>query len=560
MHRAQGIRLFVSILLILCSTSLPAQEAKQKGLDAITREAVRGQLEFLGSDWTEGRSTIERGGFLASDYIASMFQVYGLKPGGDFEAERQGRFGMRRRSSGPKTQTYFQNIDFIESKPGDSQLLALTSGDGTERRTLTFNYRTDFSLSVPSVALDLSAPVVFVGYGMSDPNNAYDEFANVDVRGKAILRLSGFPGHTDTSSAAYKKFRADSTAQEFRRDREKNTLAARHGAACIVEVNLKSDPAGSWIANIPFRVNLPYYEGDVPLSSGYGIRLSLPADTLGGDPPVIAVTRRVAEEILKGSGISLAAFDRRAAETMKPQSRQVRGKSLRLSTTVMTRVVRGRNVIGVLEGERTDEVLVVGAHYDHVGMAGGYIWNGADDNASGTVGVMTIAKACAASGAKPAKTIIFAAWTGEEKGLLGSEYFTEHPPVPLTSIIMYLNFDMIARNSQEDSLGVGCSASYTLGYPELKEVTEKNNTDHHLGLQIRFRGSERPGGGSDHASFAQKDVPIIGFMAAMHPDYHLPTDDVSKVNWAKMTNIIKLGFLDIWDLATREGKLTKAAP
>jgi Zn-dependent M28 family amino/carboxypeptidase len=193
-------------------------------------------------------------------------------------------------------------------------------------------------------------------------------------------------------------------------------------------------------------------------------------------------------------------------------------------------------------------------------MREGYIWNGADDNASGTVGVMTIARAFTAAGIKPKKTIIFAAWTGEEEGLLGSKYFVDHPPVPLQQIVMNLNYDMIARDAADDSLGVRCGATITQAYPELREILARNNTGSSLGLDLNIRSSERPSGGSDFAPFAAKDVPVIAVMAAMHPDYHQPGDDVAKVNWKKMTAIIKLGYLTAWDISSKPGKLQSAPP
>jgi Zn-dependent M28 family amino/carboxypeptidase len=160
---------------------------------------------------------------------------------------------------------------------------------------------------------------------------------------------------------------------------------------------------------------------------------------------------------------------------------------------------------------------------------------------------MTIAKAVMAAGQKPEKTIVFAAWSGEEKGLLGSNYFVQNPYKE--NIIVNLNYDMIARNSQQDTLGNQCGMSFTSAYPVLQEMTEKHNEEFDIGLEIRFRGSERPRGGSDHAPFAAVDIPIFYFMAAMHPDYHQPSDEVSKVNWEKMRKIIQLGFLNVWEIS-----------
>ena len=550
----------VVLSALLIPAMLLAQPEKQKGLESITPEAVRAQLEFLASDWTEGRSTTERGAYMASDYIASIFRLVGLKPYGDTESREDGR--LRRRSARPaqSERSYFQTINFVETRPGDSQVLALRSGEGDARQSMTFAYRSDFMVDVSDVGVELAAPVVFVGYGMADEKKGYDDFDGLDVRGKFVLRLTGFPGHSDTSSQAYKKFRADSAAMEWRRDQAKNDLARKHGAIGILEFSAQGDPTKNWADNVPFRVNLPYYEGDPRRMQVREPRLTIPADTMSGGLTRVVITRRVASEVLRGSGITAQSFEQYAREKMKPQSRPLKGKNVLLTTTVQSRIVAGRNVIGVLEGEKADEVIVLGAHYDHVGTREGYIWNGADDNASGTVGIMTIARAFAAAGVKPKKTIVFAAWTGEEKGLLGSEYFVDHPPVPLAAIVMNLNYDMIARDAADDSLGVRCGAFYTQVYGELRDIVERNNAESKLGLELRIRGSDRPSGGSDHASFAAKEIPVLGFMAAMHPDYHLPSDDVAKVNWKKMTAIIRLGYLTTWDIAAKPGKLQASAP
>ena len=168
---------------------------------------------------------------------------------------------------------------------------------------------------------------------------------------------------------------------------------------------------------------------------------------------------------------------------------------------------------------------------------------------------MTIAKAFMATGVKPKKTVVFAAWTAEEKGLIGSSYFVQNPPVPKENIIVNLNYDMIARDAENDENGNMCGMTYTRKFKELETMTAKYNEQYNLGLNIRFRSADRPGGGSDHAPFARQDIPVFYFMAAFHPDYHRPTDSVDKVNWDKMTKIIKIGFLDVWDIANRKGGL-----
>ena len=245
------------------------------------------------------------------------------------------------------------------------------------------------------------------------------------------------------------------------------------------------------------------------------------------------------------------------AQTLQPASKELTGKTVAFHTSVNSKVVKARNVVGYIEGEKKDEFIVVGGHYDHLGKWDGYIWNGADDNGSGTVGVMTIAKAFAATGKKPEKSVIFAAWTGEEKGLFGSKFFVQQAMKKKMNIVLNLNYDMIARDVEGDELKNKADMSYTKAYPGIEEQTKKNLADYKINLDMSYRASEKPSGGSDHAPFAAEGIPIFYFMAAMHPDYHQPSDELSKINWEKMTNIIRIGFLNTWDFANDEKYLQK---
>jgi Zn-dependent M28 family amino/carboxypeptidase len=335
------------------------------------------------------------------------------------------------------------------------------------------------------------------------------------------------------------------------RRRERNETLSNLGVAAIIEVDPGSDITGSWADNLPFRYNETNYEGDVPRESYYENRMKLPGKELADDPTRISISERVLNELLKNTGVDLSAFVESVKSTLKPASKELTGKKVRIKTSVESRIVRVRNVVGVLPGRDTSEIIVVGGHYDHLGKHDGWIWNGADDNASGTVGVMSLAKACMATGQKPEKTIVFAAWTGEEKGLLGSTYFADHP-YDGDKMILNLNYDMISRDSRDDSLGVKCSMVYTKKYYILEEITNRHNNRYGLGLDIEYRPADRPRGGSDHTPFAQKDVPVFYFMAGFPPEYHQPDDQTNLVDWDKMVNIIKVGYLNIWELANTE--------
>jgi hypothetical protein len=537
-----------ALILVSLSAVVFAQEnPREKGLEAITKEAVQGQLQFLSSDWTQGRATGTPGEYMAADFIASIFKIYGIQPGGDEAFKEISRREMFEGKKPAKYRTYFQNIDFIEYSTGENNELSISSGPGAP--VYYFNYKTDFEVRTSDVGIEVDAPVVFVGYGYVNKEKGYDDFKGVDVKNKIILCLSGYPGSADTTSKAYKAFTKKDDREPYRRPERKDRFAREKGALAIIEVDPASDPAEDWAANLPFRYNNRMYEGNIPASEFYKARMDIPGDTIPDDLTTLYISKRLLTELLKGTDINLTKFADDVKNSLKPAPKEIPGKNVHLKTSVNSRIVRARNVIGLIPGKDTTKYIVIGGHYDHLGTYNGIIWNGADDNASGTVGMMTIAKAFMASGIKPERNLLFCAWTGEEKGLLGSTYFVDHLPFPTENVSMYLNYDMISRDDADDTLGVRCRLMYTEGYKYFEDNTRKYNEDNAYGLDITYRASARPGGGSDHTPFARKNIPIIYFMAGFPPQYHEADDHVELVNFDKMVKIIKLGFLNVWDTA-----------
>lgn len=212
------------------------------------------------------------------------------------------------------------------------------------------------------------------------------------------------------------------------------------------------------------------------------------------------------------------------------------------------------NVLGKIEGKNTDEIVIIGAHYDHLGidplLDGDKIYNGADDNATGVAAVLQIARAFMLSGEKPERTIIFALWDGEEKGLLGSEHFVLTYPEP-EKIKGYLNFDMIGRNNKED-IPEHVVYFYTQSHPVFEEWLRNDINERGLNLKPDYRAWDRPIGGGDNGSFAKRDIPIIWYHTDAHPDYHLPTDHAEKINWPKTVDITRAAYLNLWNLANEK--------
>mgnify|MGYP003370639163 FL=1 len=213
-----------------------------------------------------------------------------------------------------------------------------------------------------------------------------------------------------------------------------------------------------------------------------------------------------------------------------------------------------RNILGKIEGKNPNEYVIIGAHYDHLGfdpmLDGDQIYNGADDNASGVSAVLQVAKAFLASGEQPERTVIFAFWDGEEKGLLGSEYFVQNCSF-LKDIKGYLNYDMIGRNSNE-AVPEQVDYFYTEANKAFGDWLKNDIKKYGLNLKPVYHPWDKPVGGSDNGSFAKRDIPIIWYHTNGHPDYHMPSDHVEKINWDKIVDITKASFLNMWNLANEK--------
>lgn len=215
------------------------------------------------------------------------------------------------------------------------------------------------------------------------------------------------------------------------------------------------------------------------------------------------------------------------------------------------RSLKMNNVLAYIPGRRSDEYVIIGAHFDHLGMdetlANDKIYNGADDNASGVSAVLQIAHAFILSGQKPLRNVIFAFWDGEEKGLLGSKYFVQTCPF-VSQIKGYLNFDMIGRNNKPEQ-PKHVVYFYTAAHPSFGDWLKKDIKKYGLQLEPDYRAWDNPVGGSDNGTFAKAGIPIIWYHTDGHPDYHQPSDHADRLNWDKIVEITKASFLNMWKMA-----------
>ena len=565
----------------------PAPDNVKKGLEAITAAESTAMLSYIASDWMKGRDTGDEGFAMAADYVVSLFKMWGIKPGGDQPAAR-GR--MRRMPGGtpapPPERSYFQ--EFALRQTSDVQgSLVLEVRKGDMVKSQSFKSGIDFMSLRSSVGM-VSAPVVFIGYGIKEKSIGWDELKNVNIKNKIVLVLSEAPGKGDPESPFQKNkdlkdkyFPAEGRANMYMQMRRgsgagrfsKTAELAKLGPAAILQV----DNTGSDADVYKTLTTVRKPNDERPIINRPRLRLSVPgaSSMMGGSgAPVISITREIADAILENTGSTIDALKAKIETTNKPASAAVSGTRLTIKSSDKKSLVRVFNVIGYIEGSDPtlkDEVFVIGAHFDHLGYWEDYIYNGADDNGSGSVGVMNIAKAMAVNPIKPKRTVVFCLWTGEEKGLLGSRYYVMNPVFPMDKTIGYLNYDMISRAFDSETI-TRSIRRYTV--PGTEELLKKIRHDHfatveltkdsglyeltremneYVGLDLALRENdmgEAPRG-SDQASFAAVKKPFVYYMAAMTSDYHQPGDSVEKVSGELIAKISQMGYLTVFAFANK---------
>ncbi|MDD8026536.1 MAG: M20/M25/M40 family metallo-hydrolase [Acidobacteriota bacterium] len=541
------------------------------GFDTISAKASLSMLTFIASDLLEGREAGTRGYQLAAEYAASLFGMWGLTPIGDV-APRS--FSMAQYFSGattpvkPAEKTFWQEFPLQETLETSTRM-ALEVRNGQAVLNREFQAGADYSSISPTGDI-LTAPVVFAGYGVSDQEAKYDDFKGLDVKGKIVMVLASSPTFIPVKARPA----GESSAMSTMGMSPKIAAIAKLGPAAILMVN----PAAQDMARYKSLLPAKSVPDETPIIHQKYHRMSIPGDATPlpwNKPAVIQISNRTADAILAAAGRTVEASKKKIDEAKKPASFDVPGATLTLASTLKTQMARGINVVGMIEGSDPalkSEVLVIGAHLDHTGRVEDYIFNGADDNGSGSVGVLNLARAFAANPQKPKRTIIFALWTGEEKGLLGSEYFVKNPPRPGLKTVAYLNFDMMSRAYDEKSLAF---ASRTMGLPSspefLKAVTPANfmlinfsdasglgelarRVDQYVGLDLFLReakGSSLSFGDSDHSSFSEQKIPWLWPFSAVTVDLHQTSDSVDKVSADLMEKVSKLMYGIAWIVADR---------
>jgi len=406
--------------------------------------------------------------------------------------------------------------------------------------------------------------VAFVGFGISAPPLSYDDYAG-DIKGKIVLALDHEPGERDPDSPF-----DGLIASEWSTPWRKAQAAQDKGAVAVLFVADVHNHPGA--ANFESSARA-YWPEKPPRILNY--TLAAWADRIR--IPVAQISPALAASLLPTAGKSLEDLARSAETTRGFTATALAGVRIDLHTAVDRHTVPDRKVVAALEGadpRLKNEWVIVSAHFDHNGADGTQIFNGADDNGSGTVALIEIAEAyalAAKDGQRPKRSVLFAAWNSEERGLLGAWAYTEQPLAPLTSIAAVLNMDMIGRNEEIPVGGGGrfaglevqtaesnANAVNMMAFSKVPDVTaavEKANAG--IGLELKKRYDNNSSNllrRSDQWPFLQRGVPAMGFMTGLHPDYHTQYDRPEKINYAKMEKIARLIHQASWDIANSDAR------
>jgi hypothetical protein len=524
---------YTSMALLLGFGACAQNKTAVKFSQSITKENAYKHLSILASDEYEGRETGKKGAWMAADYIRTQFKNLGL--------------------TAPVNGDYFQPIDMATYSLSQTILTI----NGTPKESLK-----DFVIQPNNVTLKgftfNAAEVLFAGYGL-DNKSGYNDYAGQNVSGKVVMIFatgdptSKTPASATTDRTAMRKAMAERQA--------KISYLMDNNAAGIILI----DPA---LDNITPEMKARYEgSGQVVLLNAANVARMQSQKSAN----VVYVNTATANEILKGAGLNVAGLQQQITTTGKPASRIVKAD---ISASAMKKEtkVRAENVLGFLEGSDPNlksEILVISGHYDHEGLTTSgtdKVNNGADDDGSGTTGVLMMAEAfmkAKKAGKGPKRSILFMTVVGEEKGLLGSDWYSEHPVFPLANTIVNLNIDMIGRTGFEyQNKPDSANYVYVIGSDklstELRTISEAANATYtKFKLDYKYddpADTERIYYRSDHYNFAKHGIPIIFYFNGVHEDYHKPSDEIGKINFPLLAKRAQLVYYTAWELANRATK------
>ena len=538
--RAAAVALAAWSAVALAQSPAPA-------IDTIRQADLKADLFFLASDAMKGRLTNTPENFIASEWIKSRFERMGVAPA---------------------VPGYFQNYNLMTVTLGPTNALTINGtpvahGEGyfTQRFSGTGEARGN---------------VVFAGFGITAKDMGYDDYASDLVKGAVVLVVDHEPGERDPASRFDGVVTSDAGGAL-----RKAQAAQEHGAVAILYVSdVHNHPGGG--ASVTARGAWP----DQPSRLGtYSLETWMNSIKI----PAAQISAGLAATLVKGSGRTLEELSKSADTGKAITPIALPGAEVHLTTSVNRLPIPDRNVLAMIEGsdpQLRNEWVVISAHFDHDGANGAQIMNGADDDGSGTVAVLDIAEAymtAAQQGRRPKRSILFAQFNSEERGLLGAWAYTETPTVPLANIVAVLNMDMIGRNEEVPAPAPPPAAGATgaqpgrgggggrfnglepqtaesnanalniigsVRSPDLKRALDAANEGQRLEIRYRYdNNTSQLMRRSDQWPFIQRGVPGVWVFTGLHLDYHTPQDRPERINYVKMEKVARLVYQTSWDLA-----------
>lgn len=498
------------LLILLSAFSIKAQQSKSVETEKAIPDFASA-LQFLASPLLEGRETGSQGGYIAAEYIASQFQSMHLQPYLSIHKPQDTRLS-----------DYFQPFELLKVYTNHSSIsLQSIKNKGIK---IILAEGTDFVTENTNETLLFTSEVVLAGYGIKLPDLGYDNYQGLDVKNKVVLLFDGYPEQQNFPGNTFQKFRTLVLNDEYDLG-TKCREAARQGAVAVIV----TDP-------LTFAVDKPKNtftneQEDIYTDATY----LFPSQKLQSGIPCFRLTTAGSRKL---SGISEFEFTS-AREVVTPGGVV---SALHLTSNIdlksATDTLKVYNIIGMIPGRDSLKTIVIGAHYDHLGKRGKDIYYGSDDNASGVAGLLALARLWTENHTIPPCNIVFASWTAEEKGLIGSEYYAgqlKHPE----QIQLYINMDMISRSVKEDSTGRQLSIGTRIADEYLRNTASSCNSS--LSNPFTLDLWDVTGhSGSDYASFTAKNIPVMTYNTGLHDDYHTPRDVSAAADLVKMGDVLWL--------------------
>jgi hypothetical protein len=515
---------FLTLAFLILSTTVQGQK---EGLETINKNNLKAYMKFFASDEMKGRETGTAENEIASLYLRTNLMRIGLKPL-------------------PETGDYLQQVPLISSeiKSKETYLRINDNNGETVFTTDSLVYLTELDKTI-----ELSGNFVFAGYGYEDTISGYNDLKDVDLKDKIVLIMTGSP-QKNSSEGSNPVF-------DINLERPKLISIYNHGAKAILFVY---EPGG--------KFNDAYASGLAEMGAGSaGVKIfSLTGQEYAPPVQVVFITQHAANMLLISSGCNLRQMKEKIIAGKRPVSFELKDITTTFRTYIEKNKLICNNVIGLVEGSDPvlkDECVIYTAHFDHIGVnQNGDAFNGADDNASGSMALLEVAQAFMNLKNKPLRTIVFAWVNGEEKGLLGSRFYASNPVVPLEKTLMDINLDMVGRSKMPSDTGkfMGFDVNLSQQGEILLYTDQKGNdildliksTSKEAGIKTINMGKDPLIGSSDFASFMERGVPAIFFNSGEYPDLHTIWDDIEKIDFDKIESVSKMVFLIGYDIANQK--------